>query len=420
MTGLQQTSAGQQGRTDQQRTGKAYLVGTHRMVSPTETLGRVRPLMPAMGITRIANVTGLDRIGIPVVMVCRPNSRSIAVSQGKGLDLDAAKASGLMEAVEIYHAERIDLPLKLGSYKDLAGKHRVVDVESLPHVAGDRYRPDLAMLWIEGVNLLDDRPIWLPYETVHANFTLPYPPGSGCFPASTNGLASGNHPVEAVVHGICEVIERDATTLWNHLSVAARRRRRIDLETVEDATCREVLERLEQAQMAVAVWETTSDIGIPSFYSLIVDQRRDEGHLGAGAGCHPNKTVALLRAVTEAVQVRNTYITGSRDDLTAAEYTAAGLSDKLRGASAMMAGNAPSRDFRRIVGQDARCFEDDVEWLLERLRAVGVGQVVLVDLTKPEFRIPVVRIVIPGLEGPDDDDDYVPGQRVSALREAPT
>ena len=78
---------------------KSYRRGTHRIVSPQETLERVRPFMSALGITRIANVTGLDRLGIPVVMVCRPNSRSIAVSQGKGLDLDSAKASGLMEAL---------------------------------------------------------------------------------------------------------------------------------------------------------------------------------------------------------------------------------------------------------------------------------------------------------------------------------
>src|SRR5947209_7315915 len=86
---------------------KGFRAGTHRVISPAETCARVRPLMPVMGITRIANITGLDSIGIPVVMVCRPNSRALAVAQGKGLDLDAAKASGLMESVESYHAERI-------------------------------------------------------------------------------------------------------------------------------------------------------------------------------------------------------------------------------------------------------------------------------------------------------------------------
>lgn len=80
--------------------GTPWFTRVNRSVPPAETVARVRRFMPAFGITRIANVTGLDTIGIPVVMVCRPNSRSISVSQGKGPDLDAARASGLMESVE--------------------------------------------------------------------------------------------------------------------------------------------------------------------------------------------------------------------------------------------------------------------------------------------------------------------------------
>ncbi len=76
--------------------------GAPRRCPPRKTLARLTPFFSAMGITRVANVTGLDNIGIPVVMVCRPNSRGLAVSQGKGLDLDSAKVSGLMEAAELF------------------------------------------------------------------------------------------------------------------------------------------------------------------------------------------------------------------------------------------------------------------------------------------------------------------------------
>src|SRR5918994_4946982 len=117
-----------------ERARKGHRRGTHRMVEPRSTFERVPPMRVRMGITRVANVTGLDRIGLPVVMVCRPNSRSIAVSQGKGLDLDAARASGLMESVETYHAERIDLPLKLASLQSLQERHPTVDVDALPRV----------------------------------------------------------------------------------------------------------------------------------------------------------------------------------------------------------------------------------------------------------------------------------------------
>src|SRR2546422_8644384 len=102
---------------------KSLRRGTHRSASLNDTLNRVLRFAPVMGITRIANVTGLDSIGIPVVMVCRPNSRSLAVSQGKGLELTAAKASGLMESIEVYHAETITFPLRLCSYEEIRYSH---------------------------------------------------------------------------------------------------------------------------------------------------------------------------------------------------------------------------------------------------------------------------------------------------------
>jgi YcaO-like protein with predicted kinase domain len=395
---------------------KAYRRGTHRTVDPATTLARAQPHLASMGITRVANVTGLDRIGVPVVMVVRPNARSLAVSQGKGLSLEAAKASGVMEAIELYHAERIELPLKLGSARELARTHPLVDLNALPSLAASIFHPDLPILWIEGRDLLTDLTAWLPYEVVHARYTLPLPSGSGCFPASSNGLASGNHVLEAINHGIAEVVERDATTLWNHLDQPGRTRTRIDLGTIDDDDCLLMLAELERAEFAVAVWDATTDVGIAAFYCLITDRRHAHAHSGAGAGAHPSRAVALLRALTEAIQVRTTYITGSRDDLRPHEFTTAGLTDKLRRAQALMSEGGARRNFRDVPTYDSRTCADDFAWMLDRLRAVGIVEVIAVDLTRPEFGLPVVRVVIPGLEGPDDHDRYMPGPRVVELR----
>ena len=374
--------------------------------------------MARMGITRIANVTGLDRIGVPVVMVIRPNSRSIAVSQGKGLELEAAKVSGLMESVETWHAERIALPLALGSYDDLEGDRPLVDIESLPRIEGSRYRPDLPMLWIQSENLVDGGVVWVPYEMVHSNYTLPRPTGHGCFHASTNGLASGNVYLEACCHAICEVIERDATCLWHHLSQAARAEARVDLTTVDDVHCLAILDRFRQAGVDPAVWETTTDVGVPSFYCLAVDDGDPEAHLGAGAGAHPRRGIALSRALTEAAQTRLTYITGSRDDLLPAEFGRTGMLDKRISAAELMSGGGPSRRFDLITDHLAESFEADIEWLLERLAAVAVDTVAVIDLTRTDIDIPVVRVIVPGLEAPHDDSDYVPGPRALAARGA--
>jgi ribosomal protein S12 methylthiotransferase accessory factor len=374
--------------------------------------------MPAMGITRIANITGLDRVGIPVVMVCRPNSRSIAVSQGKGLTLEAAKASGLMEAVETFHAETIARPLILSTARELDRSYPLANIDQLPRAMASRFDLDEPILWIEGYDLLGGSSRWLPYEFVHTDYTLPPGPASGCFPANTNGLASGNHLLEAVSHGICEVIERDTTTLWMQGGERFRRGRVLHLDSVDDGACQDLLERFARAGVAVRVWDTTSDVGVASFYCLVMGRDDRFADPEFGSGCHPARQVALLRALTEAAQARTTYIAGSRDDFARDDYSVTGRSHRRRQCRMLMDAGGEERDFHDVPSGESDTLRDDVEWVLRRLRSAGIQQVLVVDLTKPEFGLPVVRVVIPGLEGPDKGGrgDYVPGPRAQAVR----
>ncbi|MCP5083260.1 MAG: YcaO-like family protein [Alphaproteobacteria bacterium] len=397
---------------------KSYLAGTHRALRPADTLANLTPLLDDFGITRIANVTGLDRIGIPVVMVVRPNSRSVAVSQGKGLDLDSAKASGVMEAIETWHAERMTHPLKLASYNDLHQDHKISDVERIPAIEDGQFHKDLPLLWVEGQDLFTSESSWVPYEMVHANYTLPRPTGHGCFPASTNGLASGNCHLEATNHAICEVIERDSTTLWHHLAPDQRAARRVRLDTVDDPDCTHILAILRKTGLDVAIWDTTSDVGVPSFYGLLMDPEAESGHMGAGAGCHPAKHIALSRTLTEAVQTRTTYIAGSRDDLTPQEFSAKGRKEKYDYAARMLAEGDEVADFQAIPTALANSFEKDLDFLLSQLNGASVDEVVAVDLHKQQQGISVVRVVIPGLEAPHDDDNYLPGPRALGVERA--
>lgn len=397
---------------------KRFQDGTHRLIPPRDTLERVTPLLPAMGITRVANVTGLDRIGVPVVMVTRPNARSIAVSQGKGPTLEAAKASGVMEAIEIYHAEHIRHPLKLASHNEMHGGNPLVNIKRLAKLAGSRFHPDLPMLWIEGADLLNRQDVWLPFETVHTNFTLPSPPGAGSFSPSTNGLASGNHLLEATCHAIFEVIERDAVTLWRSYGDRGDLKR-VDLATVTDPACLGVLERLDAAGLEIAAFDVTSDLGIPVFYATLLDRRFERSHPGIGAGCHLAPEVALLRALTEAVQVRMTYITGARDDLSPDEFTDLGRMRKVEPVGRLMRHAEDLRSFDDVASPPiGKTFADDLFFLLKRLEEVGIEQVIAVDLTKPDVEVPVVKVVIPGLEDADDHDGYLPGPRAEAVEAA--
>jgi ribosomal protein S12 methylthiotransferase accessory factor len=299
-------------------------------------------------------------------------------------------------------------------------EYRVADVTELPLAAGSQFARDLALLWIEGNDLLGGNAVWLPFELVSTNYTLPLPPGSGCFQANTNGLASGNHPVEAITHGLCEVVERDATTLWKLQALRARAERLIDPATIDDADCQSLLAQLAAANLAVSVWETTSDIGIASFVCLVMERDGEYADPEFGAGCHPARGVALLRALTEAAQARNTYISGARDDYPPHYWEAAHRRRRHAFCRGLMGSARAGRSFVHVPNFDSPTLESDLRWLLARLRNAGITQVIAVDLAKEAIGIPVVRVVVPGLEGVMEDatGDYAPGSRAKRAMRA--
>jgi YcaO-like protein with predicted kinase domain len=399
------------------RTPKGYFTGTQRTRTPEETLEAYRRFMPMMGITRLANITGLDRIALPVCLAVRPNSRTLSTSQGKGNTLAAAKVSALMESIEGWHAERIDAPLLYDTATALAQRVRVADVGALALRADATFCPDRPIYWIEARDLMDDAPTWVPFETVAVNF-VKQPGHTPQFLESTNGLASGNHPVEAVVHAVCEVIERDASTLWEAVPSAQRKARQLDLSTVTDPALRRVIDTLEEKGVAVAAWDITSDIGVPTFTCACVEDP-DSDHwrpvgVASGHGTHLVPEIALSRALHEAIQCRLTTISGSRDDMFPADYLKYGDRAYHARVIADLRMPPPSLPYQPLRPPVGDCFEDDLETLLALLRRAGLLSALAVDLSRSEVGIPVVKVVVPGLE-PFHTPLYQPGARARRL-----
>lgn len=392
------------------RTPKRYRLGTHRAVPPLETWERIRPLLPRFGITRIADVTGLDRIGIPVATAIRPMSRSIAVAAGKGTDQVSAKVSAAMEAIELAHAEWIDRSLVLGSCVEIARTWPIAHPSTLPLLRGHRLTDRTRLVWIEGQQLADGSPIMLPYELVHAHYCPPALPGADSFLATTNGLSSGNALVEAVCHGLFEVIERDALSIWSRLPPLERDQCRIELPSSDESLLARPIELLARAEMDVAIWDITSDLAVPAFHCLIVDRDDPGGHPGTGTGCHPDKEIALCRALLEAAQVRAVYISGGRDDLFRREYETAHMASFRRTGERAATGYSSRGAFVDLPSTTADCFEEDLAYTLDRLSSRGCRSPIVVDLSQPDTGIAVVRVVVPGLEGPLAED-ALPGER---------
>jgi ribosomal protein S12 methylthiotransferase accessory factor len=189
--------------------------------------------------------------------------------------------------------------------------------------------------------------------------------------------------------------------------------------TVDDGLCLELLDKYRTAGVDVAVWNATSDVGICCFVCWILDRGANDFRrigLAQGAGCHPNRGVALARALTEAAQSRLTRVVGSRDDMNDGEIDSLkSEATTVRHRASMQAPMFPPTHFATVPSYDLPTFEDDLSMLQGRLRSVDLDSIVVVDLTR-EDGLSVVRVVVPGLEAPYYLPGYAPGRRALGAR----
>jgi ribosomal protein S12 methylthiotransferase accessory factor len=233
----------------------------------------------------------------------------------------------------------------------------------------------------------------------------PYQPtnAAALFYASTNGLASGNTRLEAVCHALCEIIERDALAVamadaqikpavahvLGQLGFAPP-------SALGDRAPKQIallVGKMQRAGLTVFLRDLTAAAGIATIDCTIVESgTTDVPLVHGGCGTHPDAKIALTRALTEAAQSRVACIQGGREDLPdIVKPQAPYRPDELYGGGEVI-------DFAAIPSYPHDCIDDDVTFLLERLRAAGLAEAVAFDLTRPDVGIPVVRVVVPRAE----------------------
>jgi len=389
--------------------------GSWRSRTAAETFALLRPHWQTFGITRVANITGLDVVGIPTALAVRPNARSLSASQGKGLTLEQAKVSALMEAVELFHAEQAALHVTWGSIGGVR-KSSPLALDGLPRMVAS-LDDGWECGWVSGRDLFSGVTLPVPFELVHMDLTLPPPPGSGVFQLGSNGLGSGNDLGEATVQALYELIERDARTLFFLRSSEERQMRRVRLESVAVADCQSLIEQFLAAGLLVAIWDVTSDIALPTFLVAVLEGADDAFYsvgLAYGSACHVDPGVALVRALTEAAQTRLTRISGVRDDMPPEQFDALRVPPTVKRDRDRIVSERSLLDMAAPGGFSPSSREGELEFLLGALCAVGLEQAVLVDLSRRELPISVARCVVPGLEGIIESPAYAPGLRARA------
>jgi ribosomal protein S12 methylthiotransferase accessory factor len=240
--------------------------------------------------------------------------------------------------------------------------------------------------------------VWLPSDLAIS------PPREGVLKeVDTNGLASGNTLLEAVLHGLGEAIERDAVgqQLFRNLFGEAgdgTPPRPIDPATLP-ASVRAWHERIVSLGLSVVLSDITTEVGVATFKATLLDAefpgpQGPEARIFYGYGADASSAVAARRALTEAVQSRVSLIQAARDSFNLISF---GSNPSAWRASLRELEPAALLPFEAVPTFQSDDLREDLRYVLERLKRAGAAQVIAVDLTRPEFDIPVVRVRVPGL-----------------------
>ena len=374
---------------------KVYILETHRSKTPDSTLRFVEKVKETAGMLSFRNATDLDRIGISVFTCDRIRPDGSGTSHtGKGVSPIQAQVSITMEAIERYCSEfREEYTGKLirGSFASLAKRFHALDPQELILSRTSNYRNDLEIDWVRGQDLSEDAEILVPACAVYHPFR---PDGAFLFSTNTNGIAAGNTYEEAIIHGLAELIERDA---W---SIARYTRHFPDALFLEDEPGNrfiiDVLDQFEKAEIEIVTKDLTTDIGVPVVAAFSRDLVYRDMIPIDGFGAHLDPRVALVRALLEIATTRalllQKYGLEGLCETTPLYLQGEGYEDDPR----FYAHHQKSlRELDRGFSDDIL---DDVRTMIARLNIVGLRRVIAVDLWRADIGMPTVRMIVPGLE----------------------
>jgi ribosomal protein S12 methylthiotransferase accessory factor len=355
----------------------------------------------ALGITRVADITGLDVVGIPVVQVVRPFSLSNSVSQGKGRTMAEAAISAIFESAESCFAERLAY---FNPVTATANSLNVPFEHFERHLRGSAPQDwrDRETSWIAAGNLLNGSSSLVPLEFVHTAYVVPSAPHDGIFVASTTGLAASFEEPDAVVHGILECIERDAIARA-HVTHGFFQHCRIDPRTIDNPPIRNLLEALNSKGLLVGLWQAPSPVGVPVIWCHLMEDREADtallSHPAEGSAASTDPATAIAYAIYEAAQSRLAAISGARDDMTRAFYPKYPDWEKIAAHRRLLAEGSQDQNFQAIAGQKTMSAGELLPHLLTMLEARGIEAVYKVRIdTSPINGLAVVKIIIPALQ----------------------
>jgi ribosomal protein S12 methylthiotransferase accessory factor len=348
----------------------------------------------ACGVSRVADLTFLDVLNLPVWQAVRPWSRALSVHQGKGLTRRDACLGALMEAVESCAAEQFEGETRLCPYDDLPREERAPAIEDF--ASGKAAAPSSAAVraWTPAHLLLTGARRWVPFECVSLDLTFRRDPS---LDRSSNGQASGFSVEQATLTALCELLERDAMCEWRASSWIQRAMDSVDLESLPSLPWLDGLfATLADRGMRLRLFATESLVGWPVLLCVIEEPGAFPCLRWAAGGqaCRPRARDALRAAVLEAVQSRLTAISGARDDILPDDEPPPATGFLV---APPLPRDIPARSWESIEDHDETEAEA-VEVAATRLARAGYS-VAVVDLPTAAPEAVAVKVFAPGVGG---------------------
>ncbi|WP_425040988.1 YcaO-like family protein [Primorskyibacter sp. S187A] len=277
---------------------------------------RLRPRLAEFGITRVADITGLDKLGLPVVQAVRPRARSNAVTQGKARSLPAAAVGAVLECLEMAAGEDLSrLPPAPASNLDLWSAY----------ASGEAW-PSQETPFVHARELTVNTWSAVPRDLLSTDFSRGASAERAPILRHSIGLGAGSTLSAALMHGLLECLEADARNRAQH----SGRRVRLSLAS-DDPAYGDLLKTIHAQDLRAAVWALPGHAQVPVIEASVME-RPGASALplpASGFAARFEPGAAVSAALLEALQARLAVISGAREDITQPFYQHAYAPDVL-------------------------------------------------------------------------------------------
>jgi ribosomal protein S12 methylthiotransferase accessory factor len=358
----------------------------------TTLVDRARAEAKMCGVTRLADVTRLDVLELPVFQAVRPWGRGLSVHQGKGLTREAAMVGALMEAVECDHAEGFEGDQRRCAFDQIDPAERALSVLDFAVDGAEPLDPTEVWNWVAARSPGDGRRLWVPFDVVSLDFSRP---GDRRLDRSSDGLGARFDFEGAALKALLEAIERDAERTWRALPVRHRSSSQLEAASVTCDWFESLYARARLRGLVISIYELRPVIPLAAFLCEIFEPGAGAAprRRTAGTGCGFTAEDALLAAMAEAAQSRLTVISGVRDDLPApASFSRIGF-----GVALPPSADCSLRKWEEVARPPPGAPPASLAGLAESLTAFGYPDIGLVDLSRSAHDARVVKAVVPGL-----------------------